>query len=362
MTSHRIEVPNRAGDERVVGATPRCPVIGLLALAIGGMSFVLDPAAAHAQSADLGGKTITIYIGYGAGGGFDYYGRLAARHLGRHIPGNPAVVVSNMPGAGSLRAANYLFNVAPKDGTALGVITPTVALEEVLGTKGVQYRAARFNWIGRMGPNIDVSMTWHASKVRTIEDAKRFPAAMAASGPGSTSEYLPKVLNTVVGTQFKVVVGYAGANEGMLAMERGEVDGAMTSWNTLSTSKQEWVRDRKVNVIVQYVSQRLKEMPNTPALAELGRTADDRQILELFASSATIGKAILAPPDVPADHVRMLRQAFAAMLTDPTFLADVEKNKTEYDPASGEELQRMVEAASGISAAARDLARKARGM
>lgn len=257
----------------------------LLALASGGM-WLFGPTVGAAQPVDFSGKTITIYIGYGAGGGFDYYGRLAARHLGRHLPGKPTVVVSNMPGAGSLRAANYLFNVAPKDGTALGIITPTVALEEVLGTKGVQYQAGRFNWIGRIGPNIDVSMTWHASKVKTIEDAKRFRAAMAASGPGSTSEYLPKVLNMVVGTQFEIIVGYAGANEGMLAMERGEVDGAMTSWNTLSTSKQEWLSSKKVNVVVQYVSQRLPDMPDVPALGELGRTAQDRQILELFASSA----------------------------------------------------------------------------
>jgi tripartite-type tricarboxylate transporter receptor subunit TctC len=324
--------------------------------------LVLAIRPADAQSDDFKGRTITIYIGYGAGGGFDYYGRLAARHLGRHIPGSPTVVVSNMPGAGSLRAANYLYAVAPKDGTALGVITPTVALEEMLGTQGVQYKTANFNWVGRIGPNIDVTMTWHTSKVKTLDDARRESAALAASGHGSTSAYLPVVLNNVVGTRFKIVTGYAGANDGMLAMERSETDGAMTSWNTLSTTRQQWLAEKKVNILVQYVPERLKEMPDVPALIELGKTPEDKQILGLYASAATVGKALIAPPDMPAERLNTLRTAFAAMLKDPAFLADVKKNNTEFDPASGEELQRMVAAVSQMSDAMRVRAQKARGM
>src|SRR5262245_41324763 len=286
--SHSASVFRRHGG---LFASPRSLRSSFVILLVVATMLVPAIRPATAQSDDLKGKTITIYIGYGAGGGFDYYGRLAARHLGRHLPGNPTVVVSNMPGAGSLRAANYLYAVAPKDGTALGVITPTVALEEMLGTQGVQYKTADFNWIGRIGPNIDVTMTWHTSKVKTLDDAKRETAALASSGPGSTSAYLPIVLNNVVGTRFKIVTGYAGANDGMLAMERSETDGAMTSWNTLSTTKQQWLTEKKVNVLVQYVPERLKEMPDVPALIELGKTPEDKQILSLFASAATVGKA-----------------------------------------------------------------------
>lgn len=335
---------------------------GKFALALGvAATLVFAPNAVVAQE-DFKGKTITIYVGYGAGGGFDFYGRLASRHLGRHIPGQPNVIVSNMPGAGSLRAANYLYGVAPKDGTALGVITPTVALEEALGTEGVQYKAGKFNWVGRIGPNIDVTMTWHTSKVKTLEDAKRQPAQLAASGPGSTSAYLPKVLNSIIGTKFNIITGFGGANDGMLAMERGETDGAMTSLNTLRTSKAEWLKDKKVNVLIQYVPERLKDLPDVPALVELGKTPEDKQILGLFASTATVGKALVAPPDVPKETLGILRKAFAAMIKDPEFLAEVQKTNTEFDPASGEELQKMVEAVANMPEALRKRAREARGM
>jgi tripartite-type tricarboxylate transporter receptor subunit TctC len=322
------------------------------------LALAWAPAAAQE---DFKGKTITIYVGYGAGGGFDFYGRLAARHIGKHLPGQPNVVVSNMPGAGSLRAANYIYAVAPKDGTALGVITPTVALEEALETEGVQYKSGKFNWIGRIGPNIDVTMTWHTSKVRSLEDAKRETAQLAASGPGSTSAYLPKVLNSIIGTKFNIITGFGGANDGMLAMERGETDGAMTSLNTLRTSKAEWLKDKKVNVLIQYVPERLKDLPDVPALIELGKTPEDKQILGLFASTATVGKALVAPPDMPKEKLAVLRKAFDAMVKDPEFLAEVEKTNTEFDPASGEELQKMIELVSNMPPALRERAKQARG-
>jgi tripartite-type tricarboxylate transporter receptor subunit TctC len=308
------------------------------------------------------GKVISIYVGYGAGGGFDFYGRLASRHLGKHIPGQPRVVVQNMPGAGSLRAANFLYNVAPKDGTALGVISPNSVVDGALGTPNVQYQAQRFNWIGRIGPNVDVTLTWYKSPAKTIEEAKVNSVALAASGPGSTSEFLPRLLNNIVGTKFKVVPGYAGATEGMLAMERGEVDGAMTSWNTLRTTKADWLKEKKVQVLVQYVPERLSDMADVPSIGDLGKTTEDRQVLMLFATGGVIGKAIMAPPDVPRETVDALRQGMDAMFKDPQFLAEVESTSTEFDSLSGAELQKEIEKAAVVPASVINRARQALGM
>ena len=321
-------------------------------------------ASANAQSVEqfYKGKTVNLYIGYGPGGGYDFFGRLVARHIGRHIPGQPSVVPQNMPGAGSLRAANYVYNVAPKDGTALGIVTQTVALEEALGTPGVQYKADGFNWIGRATSNVDMILTWHTSKVKTIEDAKQFEAPVAGTGPGSPAEFMPKVLNSVVGTKFKVITGYPGSNEGMLAMEKGEVEGATTSWNTIKTSKQEWLKNKSINMIVQLTPDRHRELPDLPAMVELGKTAEQKQILSLYASGAVVGRSIFASPGIPADRVKALRDAFTAMTKDPVFLAEVEHTKAEFDPMSGEELQKVIEDAAKIPAATREKARVARGL
>jgi len=327
-------------------------------------SLLCAAGAAGAQTPEqfYKGKTVNLYIGYGPGGGYDFFGRLVARHIGRHIPGTPAVVPQNMPGAGSLRAANYVYNIAPKDGTALGIVTQTVALEEALGTPGVQYKAAGFNWIGRATSNVDLLLTWHTSKVKTIQDAMKMVAPVAGTGPASPAEFMPKVLNHVLGTKFKVITGYPGSNEGMLAMEKGEVDGATTSWNTLKTSKQEWLKGKSINLIVQYTPYRHKEIPDVPDMVELGTSPEQKQILSLYASGAVVGRSIFASPGIPADRVKALRDAFTAMTRDPVFLAEVEQTKAEFDPMSGEELQKTVEEATKIPPAVREKARAARGL
>jgi tripartite-type tricarboxylate transporter receptor subunit TctC len=267
-----------------------------------------------------------------------------------------------MPGAGSLRAANYVYNIAPKDGTALGIVTQTVALEEALGTPGVQYKAAGFNWIGRATSNVDLMLTWKNAKAKTIEDAMKYETPVAGTGPASPAEFMPKVLNHVLGTKFKVITGYPGSNEGMLAMEKGEVDGATTSWNTLKTSKQEWLKDKTITILVQYTPYRHKELPDVPDMVELGTSPEQKQILALYASGAVVGRSIFSSPGVPADRVKALRDAFTAMTRDPVFLAEVEQTKAEFDPMSGEELQKTVEEATKIPPAVREKARAARGL
>jgi tripartite-type tricarboxylate transporter receptor subunit TctC len=320
-------------------------------------------ATAQAQSVEqfYKGKTVNLYIGYATGGGYDFFGRLTARHMGRHIPGNPTIVPQNMPGAGSLKAANYLYTVAPKDGTALGIITQTVAIEEALGTPGVQYKSAAFNWVGRVTSNVEISLMWHTSKVQSIEDAKKIAAPVAGTGPGSPAEVYPKVLNAVVGTKFKVITGYPGSNDGLIAMERGETDGALTSWNTTKTSKKNWLDEKKIAIIVQYAPERHPDLPNVPTAVELGSTPEQKKVLELFVSGAAVGRSILTTPNVPADRLTALRAAFDAMIADKVFLDEVEKTKAEFDPLSGEKLQKIVEDAANIPPDVLKMAKAARG-
>jgi tripartite-type tricarboxylate transporter receptor subunit TctC len=328
------------------------------------VASLLCVGVANAQTPEqfYKGKTVNLYIGYGPGGGYDFFGRLVARHIGRHIPGQPNVVPQNMPGAGSLRAANFVYNIAPKDGTSLGIVTQTVALEDAFGTPGVQYKSAGFNWIGRATSNVDLMLTWKTAKAKTIQEAMQYETPVSGTGPASPAEFMPKVLNHVLGTKFKVITGYPGSNEGMLAMEKGEVDGATTSWNTLKTSKQDWLKDKSITILVTYTPYRHKELPDVPNMVELGKTDEQKQILALYASGAVIGRSIFTSPGVPADRVKALRDAFTAMTKDPVFLAEVEKTKAEFDPMSGEELQKTIEDASHVSPEVREKARAARGL
>ena len=305
------------------------------------------PALAAAQSPAqfYHGKTLNLYIGYGPGGGYDLFGRLVARFLGTHIPGQPTVVPQNMPGAGSIRAANYVYNVAPKDGTALGIVTQTVALEEVLGTQGVQYKAADFHWVGRVTSNVDILVAWHSSKVKTIADAMIHEIPLASPGSGL---FIPRILNNVVGTKFKMITGFPGSNESNLAMERGEVEAVSTSWTQLKTAKEEWVKKGIVNILVEYAPQRFGDLPNVPSMVELGKTEDQIKVLMLYASGSDVGRSIFTTPGVPADRVKALRDAFDAMVRDPHLLAYVKQTKAEFDPLPGVELQKIIAQSAAI--------------
>ncbi len=335
----------------------------LLQSICGAAMMAAMPSLAQAQSVEqfYKGKNINLAIGYATGGGYDFFGRLTARHMGRHIPGNPTIIPQNMPGAGSLKAANYMYSVAPKDGTALGIITQSVAIEEALGTPGVQYKSAEFNWIGRVTSNVEISLMWHTSKVKSVEDAKKIEVPVAGTGPGSPAEVFPKILNAVVGTKFKVITGYPGSNDGMLAMERGEVDGALTSWNTTKTSKKNWLDEKKIAIIVQFAAERHAEIPNVPTAVELGTTKEQKQVLELFVSGATVGRSIMSTPGVPADRLKALRAAFEAMTKDKVFLDEVEKTKAEFDPMTGDKLQEVVVNMAKIPPDVLKLAKTARG-
>ena len=287
------------------------------------------------------GKTVIIYIGFAPGGSYDYFGRLVARHIGRHLPGNPTVVAQSMPGAGSFTAANYLYARAPRDGTALGIVSQTVAIEEALGTSGVQYKVSQFNWIGRASSVNEVSLTFHSSNTKTIRDAIAHETTMASTGAGSPSETYLKLLNAVTATKFKLVGPYPASNDAMLAMERGEVDGAFTSYNTLKVSRQDWLRDKKINILVQY-GERSADLPDVPYAVDLAKTDDDRQLMAFYVSSEQIGRAFLAPPEMPAESVAVLRKAYDETMRDPQLLAEIDQSHSEFSPLSGDKLQRLV--------------------
>src|SRR5437660_7122000 len=298
----------------------------LLRAAVATALVVVAADAARAQSAEqfFARKTIHIFIGYTAGGSYDLYGRLVARHLGKHIPGQPTVVAQNMPGAGSLKAANYIYEVAPKDGTALGVVVESAALEQALANPAALYDASKFTWIGRVAPSNNIFMQWHTSKVQSIADSQRIESSLAGTGPGSIAETVPRLLNALAGTKFRLVSGYPASNEAMLAMERGEVDGASSSWAAVSVGKKEWLRDKKIRIILQTAPERTKDLPDAPALPEIGTSTEDKQVYQLYASGSAIGRTVIAPPDMPAQRVRILRDAFNAMVKDPDFMADIQ--------------------------------------
>jgi tripartite-type tricarboxylate transporter receptor subunit TctC len=323
-----------------------------LSAAVGATLLLGSNLASHAAEPEAfyKGKTVFIYIGFAPGGSYDYFGRLVARHLSKHLPGNPTVIAESMPGAGSFTAANYLYARAPRDGTALGIVSQTVAIEEALGTSGVQYKASQFNWIGRATSVNEVSLTFHSSNTKTIRDAIANETAMASTGAGSPSETYLKLLNAVAATRFKLVGPYPASNDAMLAMERGEVDGAFTSYNTLKVARQDWLRDKKINILVQY-GERSADLPDVPFAVDLAKTEEDRQLMAFYVSSEAIGRAFLAPPETPADRILVLRKAYDETMRDPQLLAEIEQSHSEFSPLSGDKLQRLVAATTDVPAA-----------
>jgi tripartite-type tricarboxylate transporter receptor subunit TctC len=317
---------------------------------VGLLSATSLAARATEPDALFKGQTVHLYIGFAPGGTYDYFGRLVARHIGRHLPGSPTVIAEQMPGAGSFTAANFLYARAPKDGTALGIVSQTMAIEEALGTPGLQYKAAQFNWIGRATSVNEVSFTFRTSKTKTIGDALTYETTMASTGAGSPSETYLKLLNEVASTKFKLVGPYPASNDSMLAMERGEVDGAFTSYATLKASHRDWLRDNAINILVQY-GERAADLPDVPYAVDLAATDEGRQMMAFYVSSEQIGRAFIAPPEMPTERVAALRKAYDETMQDPQLLAEIEQSHAEFSPLTGEKLQRLVAATADVSPA-----------
>jgi tripartite-type tricarboxylate transporter receptor subunit TctC len=296
------------------------------------------------------GKTIHVVIGYGAGGGYDLYGRLIAEFLGRHIPGNPAIVAQNMPGAGSFNAAQYLYNVAPRDGTYLGSVSQTLPVDAATGElKGVD--ATKFHYLGRLTSSIELGVAKLSLGIKSFDDVRQHVYAVGTTGGSSPAALLPTALNAYGGAKFKLVKGYQGAADLLLALERNEIDivGA-TSLPNLLVKHPDWILKQQATILYQNALKRNPLLPDTPTVPELGVTEDGRAILRVIASTAEVGRSIIMTPGVPEDRVKVLRDAFQEMLKDPDFLAAVKARNLEFDPGTGQDMDAISEASKQIPA------------
>src|SRR6516162_1884534 len=303
-------------------------------------------AAGQAQSpADFyKGKNVDLTIGYSAGGGYDVYARLLARHMGRFIPGNPAIVPKNMPGAGSLVLANWLYNVAPKDGTAFGTIGRGTAFDPLLGSTKAQFDAAKFNWLGSMNDEVSVCVSWYTTGITSLEQVKHNELTVGGSGQAADTDQFPKVLNATIGTKFRLGTGYPGGNDVDLAMERGEVMGRCGwSWSSVVATHKSWIDEHKINVLVQLSLSKHPDLPNVPLAMDLANNDEQRQIFKLVFARQPMGRPFLAPPGVPSDRVSVLREAFMDTMKDGDFLAEAEKMKLEINPVAGDAVQEIVQ-------------------
>jgi tripartite-type tricarboxylate transporter receptor subunit TctC len=300
---------------------------------------------AHAQdpASFYKGKTIDLYVGYSAGGGYDVYARALARYMGRFIPGNPTIVPKNMPGAGSLVLANWLYNVAPKDGSAFGMIGRGTAFDPLLGSTKAQFDAAKFNWIGSMNDEVSVCVAWHTSGIAKLQDVTQKELTVGGTGPAADTDQFPKVLNATIHTKFKIIPGYPGGNDIDLAMERGEVMGRCGwSWSSVVATHKRWIDDKKINILVQLSLTKHADLPNVPLVMDFAKTEEERQIFKLVFARQPMGRPFLAPPGVPADRTGTLRKAFMDAMKDRGFLAEAEKMQLEIDPVSGDAVQTIV--------------------
>lgn len=303
-------------------------------------------SVAHAESpADFyKGKNVDLYIGYSAGGGYDVYARLLARHMGRFIPGNPTIVPKNMPGAGSLVLANWLYNVAARDGTAFGTIGRGTGFDPLLGSTKAQFDAAKFNWLGSMNDEVSVCVAWQTSGITKLEQVMQKELTVGGTGPAADTDQFPKVLNATINTKFKVIAGYPGGNDVDLAMERGEVMGRCGwSWSSVIATHKAWLDEKKINVLVQLSLSKHPDLPDVPLVMDFAKNDKEKQIFKLVFARQPMGRPFLAPPDVPADRIGALRKAFMETMKDGEFLAEAEKMKLEINPVSGDAVQKIVQ-------------------
>ncbi|HWG05292.1 MAG TPA: tripartite tricarboxylate transporter substrate-binding protein [Beijerinckiaceae bacterium] len=312
-----------------------------LPLRIGFALLAMLGAVASAGAEDFyQGKTINFTIGYPAGGGYDTYSRLVAAHLGQHLAGHPSVVAQNMPGAVAIRATNYLYNEAPRDGTAIGMVDQVVYLDHVLGTPQLRADPAQFNWLGRLVSNSAVLFAWHLAPVKTIQDTYTRTLIVAAGGAAAQLNW--RVLNAVVGTKLNIMTGYPGTGDEKLAMERGEIEAMSMPWTIMRTTLADWLHDHTISLLVQTGADKNSQIADVPRMIDLAKTDDDRALLSLFSTPSTIGRSVLAPPGLPPERVAELRRAFVETLSDPAFLQDLQRAKLDLEPLSGEDLQAAI--------------------
>jgi tripartite-type tricarboxylate transporter receptor subunit TctC len=306
------------------------------------LAAMTTPVSADAVADFYRGKTVNIVIPTSAGGEYDLHGRLISRFIGHHIPGNPIIVPQNMAGGGGLVATNYVYNVSPKDGSSLLIVNKSLPAAQAMGQQGLKADMAKFTYIGTLAPSSETMVVWHTTGVKSVEDARRTEVVVGTTGTENITYMLPKLMNALLGTRFKLITGYRGGNEVNAAMERGEVGGRQNAWTSWKSTKPHWLKSRNIIVIAQGGS-RIRELPDVPDVERLAKSDDDRKVFQLILEGSRLGRALLAPPGVPADRLAALRKAFEATMKDPQFLAACNQAKVDPDPVTGADLQQTVE-------------------
>jgi len=311
----------------------------------------LPSARAQTVESFYQGKTVTIVVSTGVGGVFDLTARTVAKYMPKYLPGKPTMIVRNMPGGGHVLATNFMFNQAAKDGTYIGLVNNGMPLHQVLDGRGVRFDAAKFNWLGSAGLSNLMTVAWHTSGVKTIDDLMTHELITAATGAGSNGFIYPNAMNIVLGTKFKIVLGYKSSPEADLAMVRGEVAGrAGFSLSAILQEHPDWIADRKVAVLVQAGAEREKDFPDVPLMHELAKTPEQRQMLALISSPVSLGRPFFTTPDTPTERVAALRDAYAATMKDADFLAEARALNLDIKPMSGERVAKIVEETVNVPA------------
>jgi tripartite-type tricarboxylate transporter receptor subunit TctC len=301
-------------------------------------------AASHAQSVEefYKGKSITLAIGFTPGGGYDLYARHLARHMGKYIPGRPAIVPQNMAGAGSLRAANFIYSAATKDGLNFGTFARTTGINPLLES-GATFDGTKFSWLGSVTNDVSTCVTWHTSDVKSWKDFVEKPITLGGQGPSSDPDIFAHLFRNLFGAKIKLVAGYPGTNEITLAMERGEVDGLCgLSWSTLKTRHLSWLKEKKINILLQAALQKEPEMGDVPLIMDLTKDVEKLQILKLILAAQEMARPFAAPPGIPADRKAALVAAFDATMKDKDYLADAKKSRIDVNPVSGSDIDKLL--------------------
>lgn len=316
--------------------------LAIVAIAASGLAA----GGAHAQSATefYKGRTVTMYIGYSSGGGYDQYARLLSLHMSRHIPGQPDIVPRNRPGAGSTIVVNELYNRYPQDGTAIATFSRGIPTEQIFKTPGVQYDASKMQWLGSLNSEISTCVSWHTTPVNTFEDLKTRGMVVGGTGPGADTDIFPIVLNNVLGTKMKLITGYPGGNDVNFALERGEVEGRCGwSWSSVVGTRPNWLKDKKINVLMQLAVKKHPDLQGVPFVMDLAKTEQETQILKLIFAVQLWGRPYAVGPGVPADRVAVLRKAFVDAANDPAFAGEMKKRNWDLEVLDGETVQKAVQ-------------------
>jgi tripartite-type tricarboxylate transporter receptor subunit TctC len=320
--------------------------ISKLALLLSAASCLTSPpCAAQDPVTDFyRGKQVTVLVGSSAGGTASLYAQALARHMGRYLPGGASFVVQHMPGAGGLVAANTIANTAARDGTAFAITSRTTAIEPLLGNRNAKFDGRQLQWLGTANVEYTTCFAWHTAAVKTLADTMSKELIVAGTGADATEVVWPRAANKLIGTRFKIVLGYPGSTEMLLAMERGEVEGNCgLGWTFLKLRKAAWLKEKKINLLFQWSLAKHPDLPDVPLIVDSTKTTEDRQVFEFLLATQEMGRPFFAPPGVPAERVKALRDAFARTLKDPQFLADADKMGIEVQNVGGEAVQALIE-------------------